>query len=68
VVKLFGQPERARVLAVRARGLVRERYDWRVVGRLACDAVAGAAAAAPGTSAPRRAARSEPNQWGMQAQ
>jgi hypothetical protein len=56
------------VLAVRARGLVRERYDWRVVGRLACDAVAAAAAAAPGAAAPRRAARSEANQWGMQAQ
>jgi glycosyltransferase involved in cell wall biosynthesis len=44
-IRLLARPDRARVLAVRARALVRESYDWRVVGRAACDAVMAAAAA-----------------------
>jgi glycosyltransferase involved in cell wall biosynthesis len=43
VVHLLLDPERGRQLAERARGLVRERYDWSVVGRPAGDAVAAAA-------------------------
>ncbi len=45
-VKLLSRPDRARVLAVRARSLVRELYDWSVVGRAACEAVIEAAASA----------------------
>jgi polysaccharide biosynthesis protein PslH len=59
-IKLLGRPDRARVLAVRARSLVREKYDWSVVGRAACDAVLEAAnagttsATAPMRNMPKR--------------
>ena len=42
LVALLRRPEWASELAIRARGVARDRYDWTVVGRLACDAVAGA--------------------------
>ena len=42
LVELLGRPEWASDLAKRARCVARDRYDWTVVGRLACDAVAGA--------------------------
>jgi hypothetical protein len=34
-------------MAERARRLARDKYDWNVVGRLACDAVAGAVRRTP---------------------
>lgn len=46
VTRLLEQPHKARVLAVRARTLAREKYDWSVVGRSAVDAVAAASSAA----------------------
>ena len=42
-VKLLTRPDRALVLATLARALVRERYDWTVVAKRACDAVEAAA-------------------------
>jgi polysaccharide biosynthesis protein PslH len=46
VAKLLEQPHKARVLAVRARTLAREKYDWSVVGRSAIEAVAAASSSA----------------------
>jgi polysaccharide biosynthesis protein PslH len=46
VAKLLEQPHKARVLAVRARTLAREKYDWSVVGRSAVEAVAAASSSA----------------------
>ena len=43
LVDLLRRPAWAGELAERARGVARDRYDWTVVGRIACDAVAGAA-------------------------
>ena len=43
-VKLLSRPDRALVLATLARALARERYDWTVVAKRACDAVEAAAA------------------------
>jgi glycosyltransferase involved in cell wall biosynthesis len=43
IVDLLRAPERAAAMAERARAVARDRYDWAVVGRQACDAVAGAA-------------------------
>lgn len=42
LVELLRRPEWGGELARRARCVARDRYDWTVVGRLACDAVAGA--------------------------
>ena len=46
VARLVEQPHKARVLAVRARTLAREKYDWSVVGRSAVAAVAAASSLA----------------------
>ena len=46
VARLLEQPHKARVLAVRARTLAREKYDWSVVGRSAVEAVAAASSSA----------------------
>ena len=43
IVDLLRSPERAAAMAERARAVARDGYDWTVVGRLGCDAVAGAA-------------------------
>jgi glycosyltransferase involved in cell wall biosynthesis len=45
VIAMLERPDRARVLAVRARSLARQRYDWPVVGRRACEAVMDASVA-----------------------
>lgn len=45
-LKLLSRPDRASVLAMLARALARQRYDWSVVARGACDAVEEAAASA----------------------
>jgi glycosyltransferase involved in cell wall biosynthesis len=42
IARLLVDSHRRRHLAHHASGLARERYDWTVVGALACDAVAGA--------------------------
>jgi polysaccharide biosynthesis protein PslH len=42
IVRLLERPDRARVLAVRARELARTLYDWPVVGGRACEAVLSA--------------------------
>ena len=43
ITRLLLDPDHGRRLAERARHLARARYDWSVVGTLACDAIAGAA-------------------------
>ncbi|HKB12967.1 MAG TPA: glycosyltransferase family 4 protein, partial [Vicinamibacterales bacterium] len=54
VTSLLLDPARGRRLALRAKALARERYDWSVVGAAACEAVAAAAGrvAAPPAAAP----------------
>jgi glycosyltransferase involved in cell wall biosynthesis len=47
ILQLLQSPERAHDMAERARRLARDKYDWNVVGRLACDAVAGAVRRTP---------------------
>lgn len=44
ILRLLKTPHMSSTLAHRARTLVRQQYDWSVVGALACDAVATAAA------------------------
>ena len=44
LVRLLRDPNRAGVVAERARVFARERFDWSVVGAQACDAVEAAAA------------------------
>jgi glycosyltransferase involved in cell wall biosynthesis len=51
VVHLLTNGTRAATLAARARQLVTDRYDWSAIGRIACAAVAAAAAADPLDSA-----------------
>jgi glycosyltransferase involved in cell wall biosynthesis len=43
IIDLLRSPERAAVMAERARAVAHDSYDWTVVGRLGCDAVAAAA-------------------------
>ena len=47
VVRVLKTPQLASTLAQRARMLVRQQYDWSVVGAVACQAVANAATFRP---------------------
>jgi glycosyltransferase involved in cell wall biosynthesis len=51
LVYLLRHPGRAAVLAIHGRELVKDRYDWSAIGRIACDAVAAAAASRADTTA-----------------